>query len=236
MATNKAPTRRRRTSSTGKKKKTAEPAEAEAEASAEPTAEPAAEPAATPTGKSAAKAQARPTAKPAAKPTAKPEVQARPEPEKPAFKSPLAERAGPPARELSAKEAVHQAMLREGTAEPAPARRAAPASHPPPADAAEAIVHALPGVTVVRTVIVEDRRVFSALWQAHRAAAHATGNLALAATASVLLNASRALPPGQLVAAEIAREGHSWAVWVDATSGTVLGVAQPTSVYLAGIC
>jgi len=100
-----------------------------------------------------------------------------------------------------------------------------------------AVLHAIadlfPGASVIRLAPVADRKVFKALWQAHRARAQADANHPLAVAASVLLDASSRVPKNRLYAAEIALDGTQQALWVDAERGTILALADPT--YLAGV-
>ncbi|MBW2256060.1 MAG: hypothetical protein JRI25_15865 [Deltaproteobacteria bacterium] len=154
------------------------------------------------------------------KPTAPP-AQPRPEPPK----SSLAARARRP---LSVAEALQAA----GRQAPALEEDSAETS------AAEvAVLHAIaalfPGARVIRLARVSDRKVFKALWQAHRVRAQADGDHHLAVAASVLLDASTRVPEKHLYAAEIALDDAPRAVWVDADRATLLAVAD--TAYLAGV-
>ena len=51
----------------------------------------------------------------------------------------------------------------------------------------------------------------------------------------MLLEASDRLAPGWLAAARVSFAGQPWAVWVDLERRTLLGVARPPEVYLAGL-
>ena len=82
---------------------------------------------------------------------------------------------------------------------------------------------------------VSNSVVFRALWLAHRARAWATQDLALLATAAVLLDAVERVPEGYLTAAHVTIGGRDVAVWVDTARGVVLGIAEPPEVYLAGL-
>jgi hypothetical protein len=86
---------------------------------------------------------------------------------------------------------------------------------------------------VLRLVRVPNRKVFKALWQAHRVRAQADGDHHLAVAASVLLDACTRVPEDRLYAAEIALHDGPRAVWVDAERAAVLALAD--TAYLAGV-
>ncbi len=123
-----------------------------------------------------------------------------------------------------------------------PAQAAAPkpveAAAPEPVEAADPtalIGELLPGATVDKPVIVKNPLVFRALWQAHRARALHDKDYSKVATACVLLDAIDRIPAGLMAAARVTIEGKTWAVWVDSGRGTLLGVAAPAEIYLAGL-
>jgi hypothetical protein len=97
------------------------------------------------------------------------------------------------------------------------------------------IAAALPNARADRPVPVSNADVFRALWLAHRARALHEGDLALVATASVLVEAVDRVTPGRLFAARVAAGGETWAAWIDADRGVLLGLARPAEVYLAGL-
>jgi hypothetical protein len=183
-----------------------------------------------------------------------------PEPPAPPPRS-LHERSAPSGGKMSAAEALaaaREAERRQREAPPPPAPEpevrpaaartmpppdvtpapAAPRSAPPsvpPSNLAAVVLELLPGASVEPPIPVTNVDVFRALWRAHRARALHENDLALVATASVLLDASERLAPGWLAAARVSFGGHAWAVWVDLERKALLGVAKPPEVYLAGL-
>jgi hypothetical protein len=173
---------------------------------------------------------------------------------------PLAERASTSttSRQLSAMEALKAARdaeqrrttegarARTPAAEaPRQARAPGPPSPKPPAaaersgapqlgQAGAVVAELLPGAVVESVNPVANPDVFRALWKAHRARAVHEGQLPLAATASVLLDALDRVPTGWLVALRVSIGGARWAAWVDLDRRVVLGLAQPADVYLVG--
>jgi hypothetical protein len=98
----------------------------------------------------------------------------------------------------------------------------------------------VPGAVVTVVKVADHRVVFQALWQAHRARAFAERNLALLVTAEVLLDASRRLPPGALLAVRFtwptSPSGPSeHAAWIDATTRSILASTGSPELYLAGL-
>jgi hypothetical protein len=91
------------------------------------------------------------------------------------------------------------------------------------------------GASVVRLLTVQEPRVFTALWQAHKARAAGLGDLHLLAAAEVLLDAVQRLPLGTLRAAEITWRGQAWVVWLDASRPAVLALTPDPTVHLAGL-
>lgn len=156
--------------------------------------------------------------------------------------APAAERAGVAARPMSALEALNAARERERKAgvTPAPAApRSAPAPAPAPApratgrSAVPAVSEALPGAEVETSAPVENVEVFRAVWRAHRSRAAHQRDLALVATASVLLDAIERVPRGALLACAVRFGAERVAAWVDADRGVLLAVASPPEVYLS---
>ncbi len=121
------------------------------------------------------------------------------------------------------------------------ARSAPPAAAAPPStpatlpDPSAAILSLVPGAAVEPPVHMRSPEVFRALWRTHRTRAQHEGNVPLAATASVLLEAVNRLPAGHLVAARITVGDQVWAVWADIGGQVLLGAAQPADIYLAGL-
>ncbi|MEN0062634.1 MAG: hypothetical protein AAGA48_10825 [Myxococcota bacterium] len=93
---------------------------------------------------------------------------------------------------------------------------------------------AIPGATVVFSAPVQAA-VARAVWQSHRARAQAEHDAQLATTASVILDALRDVPAGQLVAVRATVAGKDWAFWVDVSTERLLATAFPAEVYLAGV-
>ncbi len=129
---------------------------------------------------------------------------------------------------------------RDPTPRAAPPREARPPMAPdqeptPPIDVEAAIARVAPGATVLEVVPLTNTLVFRALWTAHRARAWATRDLALLATAAVLLDAVDRVPAGHLVAVRANVGGRLVAAWVDTSRGVVLGLTEPPEVYLAGL-
>ncbi len=125
-------------------------------------------------------------------------------------------------------------------AAPAAAPAAARAPAPAPAasvDPAKAAAAALAGIggTIRDLKVPGDRRVLNALWQAHKARAQATGDLALFVTAGVIVDASQRVGPSGLAVGEATVGGASYAAFVDVERGVLLGLVQPAAVYLAGL-
>lgn len=125
---------------------------------------------------------------------------------------------------------------------PAPPRAFRPASRArsdkastPETTARRAVEAVLPGCHVLRTLVVENRPAFRAVWQAHREKAASDAETSVIATAAVLLDAADRVPPRRLLAAEVAWKGRGYAVFVDAQRETVLGVLHEPSTWLAGI-
>jgi len=208
-----------------------------------------------------AKAKAKPAPIRAPKARAKPKKRAAPQPRKslrdraqPKKKMSAAEAlAAAMAAEAVAepkKKAPQRAKAAAAAAPaPAPAAQAAPAPAPTPvastpgrvvatspaADPVAVIAGLLPGATIETPISVSNAAVFRALWQAHRARALHDKDYSRVATASVLLDAIDRVPAGQLAAAKVTIDDSTWAVWVDASRGTLLGVAAPAEVYMAGL-
>lgn len=179
---------------------------------------------------------------------------------------PLSERAtGSPTRPMSALEALaaaREAERNRTVVRSAPPPRAVPSPSPSPVprpaspetngepvrapggpaplDQVEAIVRQqLPAAEVRPAVAITSAEVFRALWRAHRARAQHEGDVALVATASVLLEAIDRVPAGWIAATRLIVGGRhtppeTWAVWVDLERRTILAVARPADVYLAG--
>lgn len=132
-----------------------------------------------------------------------------------------------------------------GSHRPTLAPRAEPARVPAQSTAPLAQVDAIvrehfPGADLGPAVAVSNVDVFRALWRAHRARAQHDGDVGLITTAGVLLDAIERVPPGWLVAvkASIGIGRHppeTWGVWIDLDRRTVLAVARPADIYLAGI-
>jgi hypothetical protein len=118
-------------------------------------------------------------------------------------------------------------------AAPAPAPRPTPAAAAPPSAPPAGFADLLPGATIEPPIAVSQPEVFRALWRAHRARALHDRQLELVATASVLLDAADR--GARIVAARATIGGRTWAVWLDADRGVLLGAAQPPEVYLAGL-
>ncbi len=124
----------------------------------------------------------------------------------------------------------------ETPAELEPTAQMKPPPPPPtPARDPRPALAVLGSVKVQRTWSVDQRPIFAAMWTAHRAHAQASGKLALAAMASVLIDAADRIAEGQLIALEANINGEDYAVWVDADRGVVLGVASPPAVWLVGL-
>jgi hypothetical protein len=154
----------------------------------------------------------------------------------------LARQAAEKAKAEAARRAYEEQRAAEEAARAAAeeAARAATVATPPPAparlkDASAVLANRLPGVTVRTTRPVANRDVYKALWTAHRARAVAEGDLVLAVTADVLMDAAGRVPEGALHTARIERGGEAWAAWVDTAAGVVLGLASPPDVYMAGL-
>jgi hypothetical protein len=91
------------------------------------------------------------------------------------------------------------------------------------------------GGTIRDLKVPGDRRVLNALWQAHKARAQATGDLAVFVTAGVIVDASQRVGPSGLAVGEATVGGASYAAFVDVERGVLLGLVQPAAVYLAGL-
>jgi hypothetical protein len=147
-----------------------------------------------------------------------------------------AEEAARLAAEHAAAEAAEAAAL-------APVAPPEPVTETPaaPAEPFEAwFSERVPGAVVSVVKVADHRVVFQALWQAHRARAFAERNLALLVTAEVLLDASRRLPPGALLAVRFtwptSPGGPSeHAAWIDATTRSILTSTGSPELYLAGL-
>ena len=157
-------------------------------------------------------------------------------------------------KKMSAADALAAAMASEAEREPKASQKVAtppqqtPAPSPPVAQAAaEAappsllrdptalIAGLLPGANIETPIAVSNPAVFRALWQAHRARALHDKDYSRVATASVLLDAIDRIPAGQMAAAKVTMDDGTWAVWVDASRGTLLGVAAPADIFMAGL-
>jgi hypothetical protein len=175
----------------------------------------------------------------------------------------LIDRAGA-SRQMSAQEALAAALAQEDTApaaapvptaaKPALAKRrkpkrkrsaeTAPAAETPAADEQPAAgTHDAGGVVIevfstaeIRKILaVSNRDVFRALWQAHKIRAVHEGDLGLAATATVLLDAADRLPEDGLSAVRVRLGDRDHAMWIDTSRGVLLGIASPPEIYLAGL-
>lgn len=131
-------------------------------------------------------------------------------------------------------------------AQPAPAAAprpaaAQPAAAPRPAepvtvrDPSALLGERLAGAHVLRVLPVNNRVVFQALWQAHRARAAVEGDIALLVAADALVDAAHRVPEGALFAAELSWRGEAWAVWLDAARGAPLAAARHPELLLAGL-
>lgn len=158
--------------------------------------------------------------------------------------APAAERAqATSAQTMSALDALNAARARErvggGAAPslppqtaPAPAPRAAAAG--PTGGVAGVVAEAFPGSTLQTTQPVTNAEVFRAVWRAHRNRAIHARDLALLASASVLLDAVDRVPRGSLVACSVQSGADRYAVWVDADRNALLAIASPPEVFLVG--
>ena len=107
---------------------------------------------------------------------------------------------------------------------------------PSPAHNASTVLsQRFPAATIGAPTSVAKRDAFAAVWGAHRARAGVEQDVALMITADALVAAAQALPSGGLVAAEVTVDGVAWAVFVDTTTGRLIGGAQPAALYLAGV-
>jgi hypothetical protein len=126
---------------------------------------------------------------------------------------------------------------------PAAAAPAPPpaAPQPPPAQqraavAPDQVVRAvLPSASVGQSTAVQSSAVLRALFQAHRARAVMTHDLALLSASSVLVDAADRVPAGRLHALRVGIAGADYAVFVDTDRGALLAVLAPPDLYLAGL-
>ena len=171
----------------------------------------------------------------------------------------LMDRAGA-GRQMSAQEALAAALAQEDAApaaaptpeaaKAAPAKRrkskrkrvaeTAPAAAPaqPAAgthDAGGVVIEVFSTAEIRKTFPVTNRDVFRALWNAHKIRAVHEGDLDLAATATVLLDAADRLPEAGLSAVRVRLGDRDHAMWIDTSRGVLLGVASPPEIYLAGL-
>lgn len=144
--------------------------------------------------------------------------------------------------ERKEKEAPKPAPKPAPAPQPAAAPQPAPVAAPQPAAPRAVQIpleawlpNRVAGASVVRLLTVQEPRVFTALWQAHKARAAGLGDLHLLAAAEVLLDAVQRLPLGTLRAAEITWRGQAWVVWLDASRPAVLALTPDPTVHLAGL-
>lgn len=133
--------------------------------------------------------------------------------------------------EAEASAAALRAAMRVAVGEPA----APAAAQAPMGDPLHVLRERLGDAAVDQLKRVDNRVVFQALWQAHRARAVADGDLAVIVTADVLLDADKRVPAGALFAARVGWRGQTVAVWVDAQRGTLLAFSATPDIHLAGL-
>lgn len=162
----------------------------------------------------------------------------------------------PPARKLSALEAMRIAIDAEKAVASAPrpaevvvapAPVAPPVAVAPPAPVAAPVVRPvhvdpravierrLPAFDLVEVRPVAQRDTFRALWTAHRVRAATEGDARMLVTADVLLDAASRVAPGALFGARIRRQDKEHALFLDASSGVLLGLTDQPDLYLAGL-
>lgn len=125
------------------------------------------------------------------------------------------------------------------TSEEAPAAKVAavrPSAQPAVTSPGELLTKRLPAFQAERILTIERREAFRGVWSAHRTRAGVEQDAAMLATADMLLDAARRLPPRAFHAARVASEdGTAWAVFIDTASGTLLAAVAPADVYLVGL-
>jgi len=117
----------------------------------------------------------------------------------------------------------------------APAVAPAPVAPANPVDVAPVVHAVLEGATVGDAITVSQLAVFRALWTAHHARASSEGDVTLAVTAGVLMDAADRVPAGYLAGVRIEHDGTSYAAWIDRARGVLLGLTSPPEIYLAGL-
>jgi len=100
----------------------------------------------------------------------------------------------------------------------------------------ELLTKRLPAFRAERIVTIERREAFRGVWAAHRTRAGVEQDASMLATADMLLDAAKRLPPRAFHAARVtAEDGAAWAVFVDTASGSLLAAVTPADVYLVGL-
>ena len=120
---------------------------------------------------------------------------------------------------------------------PAPPRAFRPRTPPRPPPVPDVVVRErlgqlLPGCHVLRVLSLDDRPALAQAWQAHREAALDDGDVAVLCTAAALLEAADRVPPGRLLAAQVAWKGRGYAAWIDAQREAVRGVLHEPASWL----
>lgn len=124
----------------------------------------------------------------------------------------------------------------EAPAKAAPASSPRKSTQPAVTSPGELLTKRLPAFQAERIVTIERREAFRGVWSAHRTRAGVEQDAALLATADMLLDAAKRLPPRAFHAARVtAQDGTAWAVFVDTASGSLLAAVTPADVYLVGL-
>ncbi|MFZ5481791.1 MAG: hypothetical protein ACOZNI_33830, partial [Myxococcota bacterium] len=158
----------------------------------------------------------------------------------------------PPAKKMSAAEALEAARVAEAAKAAAPppvvATPPAPVATPAPApvaaapaapvspgavsDACQDIVgFALPNaaIYVPHAVIADDRGTLRPLWKAHRARLVAKGDIERAATCAAVVEALTSRPAGSLAYAQLHLDEGDYLGWFDLHAKAIVGVLPDPS-------